>query len=394
MPRVAPFRGLRYDPAVAGSLQDLTAPPYDVISEPTRGAYLGASPYNVVHLDLARGPADPARPDNRYAAAASLLASWKETGALALAPEPCFYAYEVRWPGTVDNPGGSIRGVFVALTLEPWGGSIVPHEHTMPGPVADRLHLLRATAVHLSPIYGTVSGPCYRLADLLERTCATPALEDLVDEEGVTHRLWEVDGMTPVGTWLADEELLIADGHHRYTTALVYRDERHAADGPGPWDAILALVVDTGTQRVPVLPYHRVQVWGPPPIGGDPAADLADLTSRLADDDLAVGTITSDPNGASLTYRVLHLHGPPPVVRALHDELLDERAPDEALRFTHSATDAEAAVRAGEAVAAYILPPTTPDRILDAIDRGERLPRKSTFFWPKPRTGMIFMPVR
>lgn len=392
MPRVAPFRGLRYDPGVAGPLSLLTTPPYDVISEPGRHRYREASPFNVVHVDLAEGSEDPKDPGNRYARAGDVLTSWERSGALVRSETPRYYAYEVSWKRADGRPG-SLRGVFVALELEPWGGSVVPHEHTMPGPVEDRLRLLRATATHLSPIYGTVSGPCVPLSELLDRTCAEPPAEELLDEEGVAHRLWEIPGDEPIDDWLRAEDLLIADGHHRYTTALAYRDERHEADGPGPWDAIFALIVDAGTQDVPVLPYHRVQVTGDPPPTGRRASDLDDVLAHVSDERLVVGVISRSDDGTP-AYWLVDFEGEPPVVRALHDQLLDDLAPDDALRFTHSAGDAEQAVVAGEAIAAYVLPPTTPVRVLTAIEHGVRLPRKSTFFWPKPRTGMLFMPVR
>jgi uncharacterized protein (DUF1015 family) len=282
--------------------------------------------------------------------------------------------------------------VLLALTLEPWGGAVIPHEETMPGPIEDRLALLRATRTHLSPVYGTIAGPSTPLAELLDRTCQTDPLFDLVDEEQVRHRVWHISGDEPIAEWLAPHDLLIADGHHRYTTALAYRDERHAIDGPGPWDAILTLVVDTGTQPVPVLPYHRVQVAGTPPSLDEPARDLAGVLALVDDTNGRVGVIERDDDAVS--YGVLDLPGAPPVVRTLHERILDRAAPGDALRFTHSADDAEYAVRSGEAIAAYVLPPTTAEDVLAAIERGERLPRKSTFFWPKPRTGLVFMPVR
>jgi uncharacterized protein (DUF1015 family) len=390
MPRVAPFRGLRYDQAVAGPLTGLTAPPYDVISAPRRDRYLGSSPYNVVHLDLAEGGSDPSVPGNRYERAALLLQSWVADGALTPAEHPRYYAYEVTWPPG-DYGAGSLRGILCALTLEPWGGLVVPHEHTMPGPIADRLELLRATRTHLSPIYGTVPGPVVPLAALLDATCESDPDEDLVDEEGVWHRLWELDGGLPIDAWLAAQELVIADGHHRYTTALAYRDERHAVEGPGPWDSILTFVVDSGSQEVPVLPYHRVQLAGGLPHPTRAVSGLAELESYVGDDAMTVGTIVRRRRGA--TYGLLTLHGVPPVVRALHEGFLDEHAPGDALRFTHSVADAEAAVLTGDAIAAYILPPTTPEHLRAAIHHGQRLPRKSTFFWPKPRTGMVFMPL-
>ncbi len=197
----------------------------------------------------------------------------------------------------------------------------------------------------------------------------------------------------PVRAWLADETLLIADGHHRYATALAYRDERRAVDGPGPWDRILTLVVDAGSQDVPVLPYHRVQMrQGPRRPGANDAAESpgGPRGGRRRADALRHGLARST---ASIVYRVHALAGEPPVVCALHGQLLDRIAPGDALRFTHDAADADEVVRDGQASVAYLLPATTPARIRAVVDRGDRLPRKSTFFWPKPRTGMLLMPL-
>jgi uncharacterized protein (DUF1015 family) len=391
MPRVAPLVAMRYDTAVVGPLEALTAPPYDVISEPHRARFAEASPYNVVHVDVG-ATTGHTHPDQRYAAAAATLASWESSGVLRSDTGPSYYAYEVDWPAVEDVHAGRVRGVFVALALEPWGGDVIPHEETMPGPVDDRLRLLRATAMHLSPIYGIVAGPCEPLRALLDRVTEMPALEEVTDEERVRHRVWRVPADAPIGAWLSDEALLMADGHHRYTTALAYRDERRTVDGAGPWDSILALVVDAATQDVRVLSYHRVQLRGVAATHDRPASDLSELCGSVNEEQMRVGIIARDGRG-DLTFGTRDLAGAPPAVRALHEELLDELAPGDALRFTHSASDAEEAVREG-AVAAYILPPTTPERLREAIERHERLPPKSTFFWPKPRTGLLFMPVR
>jgi uncharacterized protein (DUF1015 family) len=350
---------------------------------------LDASPYNVVHLDLAEGDEDPDRPGNRYGRASELLADWTRTGVLRRTP-PAYFAYEVRFPFA----GGTrtVRGVFCAMEIEPWGGSVLPHEDVMPGPVEDRLRLLRATRTHLSAIYGTVSGPCPPLAASLDRVMSERAGWSLTDHEGVEHRLWEVPADEPVADWLGDEPLLIADGHHRYTTALAYRAERQAEEGPGSWDRILTLVVDAGHNDVAVLPYHRVQVGGQAPDGGAPVPDLATALAEIDDQGLRYATVVS-PSGGDVSYRVHRLSSAPPTVAALHRELLDDRAPGDALRFTHDVHDADDLVRSGAAVAAYLLPATTPDRILAVVRSGARLPRKSTFFWPKPRTGLVFMPV-
>jgi uncharacterized protein (DUF1015 family) len=367
----------------------LTAPPYDVISDDRRRRCLDGSPYNVVHLDLAEGDDLAGSRDNRYTQAGSRLGAWRTAGVLVLSAEPAFYAYELRF--ALDDEDRRLRGVMCAMDLEPWGGDVVPHEETMPGPIADRLRLLRATHAHLSPIYGTVAGPKEPLAELLDRVASDPPLVHTTDEEGVEHRMWSIGRDAPVGRWLADEQLLIADGHHRYATALEYRNDRHASDGPGPWDRILTFIVDAGTQRVPVLPYHRVQRDGPIPTGGSTMPDLPSLVRSLDDEALTYGTAVLD--GEGVDYRMHTLDGEPPTVQALHRDLLDRVAAGDTLTFTHEAEDADRAVRDGTAVAAYLLPSTTPERIRKVIERGERLPRKSTFFWPKPRTGMVLMPL-
>ena len=193
-------------------------------------------------------------------------------------------------------------------------------------------------------------------------------------------------------TWLAAEPLLIADGHHRYTTALQYREERHAVDGPGPWDRVLTLIVDAAAEHLPVLPFHRIQTAGDAVGTSGPVLDGLETALAACSDDDVIAAVASREAGETV-FRSIQLDGEAPTVRALHEELLDGAVPTDGLRFLHDAHEAADAVRRGEAVAAYFLPPTTPDRIRSVIDRGERLPQKSTYFWPKPRTGMVMMPL-
>ena len=390
MPRISPFQALVYEPSVAGPLDRVTAPPYDVITDRRRRDYLSASPFSVVHLDLAEGTDDPAHPESRYARAAQLLADWERTGAVVRMPEPTYFAYEMLF--MLEGTERSILGLVCAMDLEPWGGSVIPHEHTMPGPVQDRLRLLRATATHLSAVYGTIAGPCQPLASLLHATAATAPMFSTVDEQGVTHRLWPIEDDGEIATWLAAEPLLIADGHHRYTTALQYREERHAADGPGPWDRVLTLIVDAAAEHLPVLPFHRIQTAGDAAGTNGPVLDGLETALAACSDDDVIAAVASREAGETV-FRSIQLAGEAPAVRALHEELLDGAVPTDGLRFVHDAHEAADAVRRGEAVAAYFLPPTTPDRIRTVIDRGERLPQKSTYFWPKPRTGMVMMPL-
>jgi uncharacterized protein (DUF1015 family) len=342
----------------------------------------------MVHVDLAEE--EPEGGSDRYARAALLLEAWRREGALVPAGSSAFHAYEMRF--SLHGEPGRVRGLLCALELEDWGRDVVPHERTTAGPVEDRLMLLRATRTHLSAIYGTIPGPLVALAELLDDVTGTAPRLEAHDDEGVTHRLWTIP-TADVARWLAGERLLIADGHHRYMTALRYRDEMRAAHGPGPWDRTLTLVVDAALERPPVLPFHRIQLGGPlPPAGGDGVDDLTGTLSAVSDDDVVVGLATRDGEG-TVRYRVLTLDGEVPAVRALHASLLDDLVPADALRFRPSAEEAVAAVASGRAVAAYLLPATTTDRIRKVVERGQRLPQKSTYFWPKPRTGMMLMPL-
>lgn len=379
MPRVFPFEALVYDIEVVGSLDRVTTPPYDVISEARREDYR-SEPLSIVQIDLGSGDGE-----GRYLRAEELLRTWVDEGVLVQTPS-AFHAYEMVWAGTER-----VRGIFCAMELEDWGGDVMPHEETMAGPVEDRLRLLRATHTHLSAVYGTVAGPCPSLTDVLDAVSAEAPDAELVDEQGVTHRRWAIPAEVPIGAWLAEEPLLIADGHHRYTTALAYREEMRASFGPGPWDRLLTFVVDAGSEGLSVGSFHRIQTSGTAPDPGREVEGLDAVLEALSDDELRIGIVR--PNGASAELSVRDLAGEPPAVRALHDGLLDALAPPSALRFTPDPAEAVAAVEGGEAVAAYLLPPTTPDRIRKVVERGQRLPQKSTYFWPKPRTGVILMPL-
>jgi uncharacterized protein (DUF1015 family) len=382
MPRIAPFEALVYDTDVSGPLEEVTARPYDVINEAGRRDYASRSPYNVVRVDLP----DPEL-EGGYDGAATRLREWRDGGALRLRA-PGYVAYEMIAP-----PGITVRGVLCALELEPWGGAIVPHEEVMAGPVRDRLRLLRATRTHLSPIYGTVPGPHRDLDLLLRATGELPPEGEVVDQEGVRHRTWWLPSDAPIDRWLGTDRLLIADGHHRYTTALAYRNERHASDGPGPWESVLAFLVDAGSTAVPVLPYHRIQRAGEVLGGGRPAQDLPDVLAGVDDATGIIGSCVRTSDGM-LRWSLHHVDGTPPAVRSLHARHLDATAPGDALTFTHDVDEAVGAVLAGDAVAAYLLPPTTPATIMAVAGAGGRLPRKSTFFWPKPRTGMVMFPLQ
>jgi uncharacterized protein (DUF1015 family) len=385
--RISPFVGLLFDRSVVGSHDLVTTPPYDVISEASRRHFLDTSPYNVIRLDLGPNEADGAQAEAKYRAAASELRSWRERGALVPTDGPRLYPYEMRF--ALHGRERSIRGLVCAVELEDWGGSIVPHERTMPGPIEDRLRLMRAVGTNLSSIHALYPGPKDAVAAYLDEQMASDPSAFATDEAGVEHRLWVGTADPAVASALGAESLMIADGHHRYAMALRYRDEMRSEHGAGPWDRVMMFLADAAIQQPPVLPFHRVQIAGTVEAAGRRVLDLGEVLESVNDDKLVYGVVLQEDG--VLMHLVAELDGTPPTVSALHAQRLD--GDDIELRFTPDAVDAEEAVRTGAAVAAYLLPPTDASRIRDVIDRGERLPQKSTFFWPKPRTGLVLRPL-
>jgi uncharacterized protein (DUF1015 family) len=374
--------GLLFDRARVGPLDAVTAPPYDVVSDAERLRHLRASPYNVIRLDLGEPDAD-----DQYRGAALELDAWRSQGILAPTDGPAYFAYELRFP--LHGVARRLRGLVCAVELEDPGGSIVPHERTMPGPVRDRLDQLRATRANLSCIHAVFSGPSPELAAFLDAWMRDEPDAAAVDEAGVEHRLWVCPPEPQVAGWLEDETLMIADGHHRYATALRFRNEMREAHGAGPWDRVMMLLTDAALEDPPVLPFHRIQLEGPVPDAGERVRDLQEVLETV-DDRLAVVGLVTASDGVP-EHRVLALGGPPPAVRALHERILGPL--EDRVRYTPDPVEAEAAVRSGKAPAAYLLPPTDAATIRSVLDRGERLPPKSTFFWPKPRTGLVIRPL-
>jgi uncharacterized protein (DUF1015 family) len=248
---------------------------------------------------------------------------------------------------------------------------------------------MRAIRTNLSSIHAVFQGPSEPFAAFLDDAMTLDPAATTTDEAGVEHTLWVTEPNPEVATWLAPESLMIADGHHRYSMALRYRDEMRAEHGSGPWDRVMMFIADAAVQEPPVLPFHRIQTGGPHEPSGTRVRDLAEVLETVSDERLIYGSAALEEG--LLVHRIAELSGAPPTVCALHERVLQDV--DEQLRFTPDAVEAEDAVRNREAVAAFFLPPTDATRIRDVIDRGERLPRKSTFFWPKPRTGLVIRPL-
>jgi uncharacterized protein (DUF1015 family) len=390
VPIVRPFTGLLYDTDASGPLHAVTAPPYDVITPVDQDRYYRSSPYNIVRVILGEAEEGDDGTHNKYTRAGSYLRSWRERRVLISTDEPSLYPYELtfRFGGEPHR----VRGVIAEVQLEPWGGSIIPHERTFPGPIEDRLTLIRAVRANLSPVYGLFAGPSPTLAAFMDLAMAGRPDREVTDEQGTRHRLWvTTEGAHLLAEALCADRILIADGHHRYTVALAFREEMRARFGPGPWDAMMMLIVDAATEDPPVLPIHRVLLRGAP-MEEPPAErvrDMAEILVSLRDDDLTYGTVRMEDGEP--VHGVARLMGTPPTVCALHDQVLD-RIRDAELRFVPDSVQAERAVIAGRGSATYLLPPTRVQRVWEVVADNRRLPQKSTYFWPKPRTGMVIRP--
>jgi len=430
MVAAAPFRGLRFDPAVVGDHAQVTAPPYDVISPEARDAYEAMSPYNVVRLILARpGQTDVPQPERDgtadYRHVTELLAAWCAQGVLRRDRAPCLYVYEETY-----ELGGTRRvqrGVLASVSLDDTGTWVVPHERTMAGPVADRLRLLEATEVNLSPVFGVYAGAGGPAAALDDVTATEPAL-DCVDETGVRHRLWTVSDPERIAAWrerMAAQRVLIADGHHRYRTSLAYRDAMRVAQAGapradstgrrGPWDELLMFLVDADLHGPAVLAIHRLlaDVDGGTVLAGlegdfdaRPAASPADaeeLLGRLPEEAVAFGLyaggrswllVARDPAGlaaeAGRDRRMLD-------VEVLHGPVLSKRlgVNDFEGRVAYESDLATAAARVDEGAASslVILRPARFGAVAAVAAGGETLPQKTTYFYPKPRDGLVLRPL-
>jgi uncharacterized protein (DUF1015 family) len=392
---VKPFRALRYDSARVGDLGAVVAPPYDVISPAQQEALYARSPWNVVRLILPREP-EPA------VAAAATLHAWRAAGVLAVDAEPALYFYSQEF--ALRNGSRHRRdGILCRLGLEEFATGVVrPHERTFPGPKRDQLALLRATGAYLSPIFGLYARPGERLRAVAG--VAGAPLVEITEEHGEVHRLWRVTdpaAVARVTSALAAETIFIADGHHRYETGLAYRHERGAA---GP-DSILAFVSNMEEEGLIVLPTHRLLRV---PLRLEPAAFEArvresfavePLDSEAARPDGAIDVVLPDrrlrlrPREAARA-RLADL---PPSVRALvvgilHGALLGPILGVESgqLEFTHDDDEALEAVASGRSTAAFLLNPPSVAAVRAVCLAGELMPEKSTYFYPKLASGLVF----
>jgi uncharacterized protein (DUF1015 family) len=401
VPRFEPFTGLRYDPAIP--LDKVIAPPYDIVDAEERARLAGRHLANAILVELPLE--DPRTGLDRYQSAAAYLARWMEEGVLQREARPAFYAYRMTEPD-----GNATTGVIGALGCDPGGSEVLPHEQTMPKDTTDRLDLLRAAKANLSPIWGLSLSPGVSKTYAIDG----PPTAEATDDQGVVHALWVLDDPAvteAITAGVAEAPLVIADGHHRYHTALAYQAELKASggsraegdvagsDGSGGGNAIMAFVVELSEDQLSVGPIHRTLSGLPDDL------DLAETFGQWFDtvhvgpaDDTLVDAVADSEALALVTADDVWLLTPREETYTEAGSDLDsslialvvDQIPGVTTSYHHDWHAAIAAVNAGVAGAAVLIRPVTVGQIGEWAHAHRRMPPKSTYFHPKPRTGMVF----
>jgi uncharacterized protein (DUF1015 family) len=417
MADIQPFRALRYDPDRTGGLQDVVAPPYDVIDAPQRAALQSRSPYNIVAIDLPEGG------DDRYDDAAQRLDAWRRDGVIVEDDQSALWTLAQDYTGP-DGRRRTRQGFFARVRVEAYGaGKIRPHERTHPGPKEDRLRLTRATRANLSPIFSLYSDPTGSAWEALAPAHGSTPWAQTTDDDGTVNRLWRVtdpDAIATVEQVLGDTELLIADGHHRYETARVYAEE---VGGEGPHQFVLMCLVSLQDPGLTVFPTHRL-------VRGLTEQQHEALAAALRRDfeiePLEATDQLAPASGDTVRIGYIDSHFRKPLMLTLKDPAIADAAlPDRAepyrrldtavlealvlkgaLQMTEDdidhlnglgyARDFDQALElVGSAAydAAFFMAPTPIERVQAVAGAGESMPPKSTYFFPKVPTGLLLNPL-
>jgi uncharacterized protein (DUF1015 family) len=418
MAEIQPLRALHYDLEKTGGLQDVVSPPYDVIDAEQRAGLVERSPYNVVEIDLPQG-------DDPYQSAARTLEQWREEGVIVEDTEPAIWVLEQDYTGP-DGKQRTRSGFLARVRVTPYGpGTIRPHERTHPGPREDRLRLTRATQANLSPIFSLYSDADGSARDALtDAARASSAYAQTTDDDGTVNRLWRTTDARTIEQLqeaLAPAELLIADGHHRYETARVYADE---VGGEGAHRYVLMCLVALEDPGLTVFPTHRLvnnlTTEQQDQLKNTIEADF-DTSSLASDqelappenDELKIGYIDSrsrEPvmltlkdqsiaDGALADHAEPYRHLDTAVLEALilkgALKLTDERIDHlDGLGYARDFEQALELIENGTYDAAFFMAPTPVERIQAVAASGENMPPKSTYFYPKVPTGLVFNPLQ
>lgn len=430
MSLVRPFRARIYAPDAGHDLSTRIAPPYDVVTASARAELLARDPFNAVALELPNGPLDPTIPGNRYEIGRATWRAWLEQGILVDDIGPAIYVQEQAW--TYEGRPYRRRGFVAAVRLHAFSeGVVLPHERTLPKALADRLNLTRSTAANLSQVFGLYTDPACTSDALLDAATSVEPLFTAHGDDGVSSTLWVIrdpEAIASVVNLIGEGPIFIADGHHRYTTALAYRDERRAADaetGISPadpaYDFVMMALVNMDDPELLVLPTHRLAraeghfdadaFWQ----AMARIFDLVDVApERHPETDAAPGATSFIVRTSDGTTRLATLRAdvdPACVIESKHtdawkrldvtvlQELVlrpifgidpDNHATLDRLSFVK---DADEALQVKNADVAFVVAPTLMDQLRDVALAGETMPQKSTYFYPKLASGLLYRPL-
>ncbi len=436
MATIAPFRGILYNQKKAGSINNLVCPPYDIISPGEQQELYRKSPYNVVRLEFGLESPGDTDTDNRYTRAAAFLEEWRKAGVLEQALSDSLYVYEMEY--TDGQFPKTLRGMICLVRLEDYETGVVkPHETTLSGPKTDRLKLLRACEASFSQIFSLVSDPDRSVSALLKQATGQPGIE-VKSRDGVLHRVWTLNDRKTIDTivrTLADRPIFIADGHHRYDTALNYRNERRKAagsiTGDEPYNYVAMFLAPLEDPGLTVLPAHRALFNL---TNFDSKRFEADLNqyfnierfdfgkkSEKADRRTVLETMAHRADHAHIfgmrvkgehSYYLLTLRNESdmdslvpdrsPAYRRLDVSILHHLIIDRLLgvkmethklglniEYIKDAEEADKRVRDGAADIVFFMNPTKVREVKDVATAGERMPQKATYFYPKLLTGLV-----
>jgi uncharacterized protein (DUF1015 family) len=421
MADIRAFRGFRYDLGKVGALSDVVAPPYDVIDAELQQKLYALSPFNAVRVELTKDEPGDTESQNKYARAGQTMRDWVAANALVQDTARSLYVYEQEF--TAEGQTYTRRGFFARVRLEPFGtGRIFPHEQTLSGPKQDRLNLYRATNFNLSPVFGLYpdeAGEVFAKLDPFVRK-NPPLVAN--DHLGVTNRLWVVTDQAAISHvigLMGPKPVFIADGHHRYETGLKYLEEQQVADDEAAANFCLMMLVGMSDPGLIILPTHRL-VSGLPPITGDRLKEVLKDHFELTDEpDATAAWEHVQMDGSQLClgfgsvadgkWLVAKLRDPAVMdglapdqsadwrglgVSVLHKLVLDKLVKDHVgegkCRYVHLLKEVTDAVAAGACQLACLVPPATMDHVETIAGNREKMPPKSTYFYPKLLTGLVY----
>ena len=431
MAEIRAFRAYRYDLGRVGAVGDVVAPPYDVIDATLQQALYDRSPYNVIRLILNKEQPGDGERDNRYTRAARFLREWQADDILVRDSAQSLYVYSQEFE--VEGRRHTRRGFLARVRLEPLGaGRIYAHEETLAGPKADRLRLFHATAMNLSPVFGLYPDPDGGVMNRLEAAVGRAPPLQATDHLGVVSKLWPVSDQQAISAAagaLGPKPVFIADGHHRYETGLRYLQERRAAGDADPAaQYILMMLVGMSDPGLLILPTHRI-------VSGFPALDAERLASILGSY-FQVEQVGAGEKGARDAWELIEADGGQDLlgfcttddgvwqtarfrvpaemsrlapehslawrglaVAVLHVLVLDHLLPaalggKAECRYVHLLREAADAAAAREGRLVALVPPATMRHVEEIAGNLEKMPPKSTYFYPKLLSGLVFNPLR